>query len=62
MSYYFSLDDIRSERINARIFSHKFERMHNIKVDNLKSLCGRLPEDNECFFLKQLKALMHLHL
>lgn len=56
MSYYFTLEELQMERLNARLYSHKFERMHNLKLDNLKSLCGRLPEDNECFFIETTKS------
>jgi len=56
MSFYFDLDEIRQERINARMFSAKFERMHNARLENLKQLCGRLPEENECFFIETTKS------
>lgn len=56
MSFYFTLDDIYNERINARMHAHRFERMHAVKLENIKQLCGRLPEENECFFIETTKS------
>lgn len=56
MNPYFDLNDIYNERINARMHIHRFERMHGIKLENLKQLCGRLPDENECFFIETTKS------
>lgn len=56
MSFYFDINELEYERLNAKMYSHRFERMHNIKLDNLKQLCGRLPDDNECFFIETTKS------
>jgi hypothetical protein len=53
---YFSLDDIRKERNNARLYSARFERLHFFRIRNLKDLCGRLPEDEEVFFIETTKS------
>lgn len=56
MKPHFTLDEIYEERLNARMYVHKFERMHYLKLDSLKRLCGRLPEENECFFIETTKS------
>jgi hypothetical protein len=53
---YFSLDEIRSEKHNARLYSKRFERLHFFRVQNLKELCGRLPEEEEIFFIETKKS------
>jgi hypothetical protein len=53
---YFELDDLQGERLKARLYSIRFERMHYMKLRNVKQLCGRLPEDNECFFIETTKS------
>ncbi|HEY5508530.1 MAG TPA: hypothetical protein VIK29_07660 [Paludibacter sp.] len=56
MDYYFDLEELKQDLLNARMFSARFERKHFERVDNLKDLCGRLPEDEECFFIETTKS------
>lgn len=56
MNYYFDLEDVKRERINASLFSARFERKHYFRLENLKDLCGRLPDDEECFFIETTKS------
>lgn len=49
MSYYFSLEELRQEMTDSRLFSRRFETMLTFKLNSLKELCGRLPGDNEAF-------------
>ena len=51
MSYYFSLEELRQEMSDSRLFSRRFETMLTFKLNSLKELCGRLPGDNEAFFI-----------
>ncbi|MEL5895030.1 hypothetical protein AAE250_16245 [Bacteroides sp. GD17] len=56
MSYYFSLEELRQEMSDSRLFSKRFETMLTFKLNNLKELCGRLPKDNEAFFIETKKS------
>lgn len=56
MSYYFDLDELRKEMSASRMYSQRFEMMLTFKVNNLKELCGRLPEDGEIFFIETQKS------
>lgn len=56
MNHYFDLEELKRERVNASIHSARFERMHFFRVDNLKDLCGRLPNEEECFFIETTKS------
>jgi hypothetical protein len=56
MSYYFNLDELRKEMHSSRMYSQRFEMMLTFKVNNLKELCGRLPEDDEIFFIETQKS------
>jgi len=56
MSYYFDLDELRKEMSASRMYSQRFEMMLTFKVNNLKELCGRLPDDNEIFFIETQKS------
>lgn len=53
---YFHLNDIRKERLNARILCLKFDRIQELRLRNVKQLCGRLPADGECFFIETTKS------
>ncbi len=53
---YFTLDEIRRERHNAKLYSARFERLHFFRVQNLKELCGRLPDEEEVFFIETTKS------
>jgi len=53
---YFSLDELNKERNNARLYSARFERLHFFRIRNLKDLCGRLPEEEEVFFIETTKS------
>ena len=56
MSYYFSLEELRQEMTDSRLFSRRFETMLTFKLNSLKELCGRLPGDNEAFFIETQKS------
>ena len=56
MNKYFSIDDIQKERNNARLYSARFERLHFFRIRNLKDLCGRLPGEEEVFFIETTKS------
>jgi hypothetical protein len=42
------------------MYSERFENLLAFKVNNLKELCGRLPDTGDIFLLKQQRALLHL--
>lgn len=56
MSYYFSLKELRQEMTDSRLLSRRFETILAFKLNSLKELCGRLPDDNEAFSLKRKRA------
>lgn len=53
---YFSIDELIKEKNDARLYSAKFERLHIFRLRNLKDLCGRLPDDDEVFFIETTKS------
>lgn len=53
---YFDLNDIRKERLNARIICLKYDRIQEIRLRNVKQLMGKLPDDGECFFIETTKS------
>lgn len=55
-SRYFNLDDIIAEVRQSRIFSQRFENIQCYKLNSLRDLCGRLPDDNEAFFIETRKS------
>ena len=56
MGYYFDLDDLQREMTDSYLCSQRFESILAFKVNNLKDLCGRLPEENEAFFIETKKS------
>lgn len=56
MSYYFRLEELRQEMSDSHLFSKQFETMLSFKVNSLKELCGRLPKENEIFFIETKKS------
>lgn len=56
MSYYFNLEELRKEMSDSRIFTRRFETMLTFKLNSLKELCGRLPKENEAFFIETKKS------
>lgn len=56
MSIYFDLDDVIKEMRSARMYSKRFDLMLNFKLNNLKELCGKLPEKDEIFFIETQKS------
>lgn len=56
MGYYFSLDELRREMTDSSLLSQRFESLLTFKLDNLRDLCGRLPEDHEIFFIETKKS------
>ena len=51
MGYYFSLDDLKREMMDSCFYSQRFESLLTFKLDSLRELCGRLPDENEIFFI-----------
>lgn len=43
---------LKTKQSNSKSLRVKFEAMHEQKITSLKMLCGRLPEENEIFFLE----------
>lgn len=56
MGYYFDLADLQKEMMDSRLCAQRFESMIAFKVNNLRELCGRLPEDDEAFFIETKKS------
>jgi hypothetical protein len=43
---------ITTKESNSKALREKFDSMHDQKIATIKMLCGRLPEENEIFFLE----------
>ncbi|RGN42355.1 MULTISPECIES: hypothetical protein [unclassified Bacteroides] len=56
MKNYFVLDELEEEMRDAKMFSRRFEMLYTFKLNNLKELCGRLPNDDEIFFIETKKS------
>lgn len=56
MNYYFDLNELHQEMRESRMYSQRFEMMMTFKLNNLKELCGRLPKENEIFFIETMKS------
>lgn len=53
---YFSVDELFAEVRQSRMYSERFENILTFKLNNLKELCGRLPEEGEAFFIETKKS------
>ena len=53
---YFDLDELFAEVRQSRMFSQRFESILTFKLNNLRELCGRLPESGEVFFIETRKS------
>lgn len=56
MGYYFDLGDLQREMTDSYLCSQRFESLLTFKLNNLRELCGRLPEENEIFFIETRKS------
>lgn len=56
MSHYFDLQQLRREMSDSRLLSKRFEMVQTFKLNSLKELCGRLPEEGEAFFIETRKS------
>ena len=56
MSRFFSLQDLMAEVRQSRLFSQRFENIQCYKLNNLKELCGRLPDENQIYFIETRKS------
>ena len=56
MGYYFDLKELQREMADSYLYSQRFESLLTFKLNNLKELCGRLPADNEAFFIETKKS------
>lgn len=52
MNRYFNLDELFAEVRQSRMYSQRFENILCFKLNNLRELCGRLPDTNEAFFIE----------
>lgn len=48
--------ELQREMSDARLYSRRFELTQTMKVNTLKELCGRLPGNNEVFFIETKKS------
>lgn len=53
---YFDLQDLLVEVRHSRFYSERFAHAQVFKLNNLRELCGRLPDDNEAFFIETRKS------
>ena len=53
---FFDLDELFAEVRQSRMFSQRFENILTFKLNNLRELCGRLPENGEAFFIETRKS------
>ena len=56
MGFYFDLTDLQREMTDSYLCSQRFESILTFKVNSLKELCGRLPEEDEAFFIETKKS------
>lgn len=56
MAYYFDLRELQREMTDSYLYSQRFESILTFKLNNLKELCGRLPQDDEAFFIETKKS------
>ena len=56
MGYYFDLDELKREMTDSHLCSQRFESILTFKLNSLKELCGRLPEEDEAFFIETKKS------
>ena len=56
MNRYFNLDELFAEVRQSRMYSQRFENILCFKLNNLRELCGRLPDTNEAFFIETRKS------
>lgn len=54
--FYFDIYELQQELSDSRFYSHSFEMQQQFKVNALKELCGRLPRENEIFFIETQKS------
>ncbi len=54
--YYFDVLKLRDEQEGRKFFSEFYENQLTARVNTLKELCGRLPEENEAFFIETKKS------
>ena len=53
---FFDLDELFAEVRQSRMYSQRFESILTFKLNNLRELCGRLPENGEAFFIETRKS------
>ncbi|MDR0939934.1 MAG: hypothetical protein LBN29_11415 [Mediterranea sp.] len=53
---YFTLEELRREMSDARTRPASFERAQAFRVDRLADLVGRLPRENEIFFIETRRS------
>lgn len=53
---YFELDELYREVRQSRMYSQRFDNIMTFKLNSLKELCGRLPEDREAYFIETRKS------
>jgi len=53
---YFHISELQQQMQRAWSESEAYERMYTFKLNNLKELIGRLPNENEAFFIETKKS------
>ncbi len=56
MGYYFDINELQYKMDDSRLCDQRFESLLAFKVERLKQLCGRLPQENEAFFIETRKS------
>lgn len=56
MEGFFNLKQLKQQMADSKCFSKTFESRLAFRINSLKELCGRLPEENEIFFLETKKS------
>lgn len=56
MNSLFNIQDLNKELKDNKCFADSFENEMTFKVKSLKQLLGRLPDDNEIFFIETQKS------
>lgn len=54
--YYFNVNDLLQEQDGCKFHSEFYEHLLTARVNRLAELCGRLPQENEVFFIETKKS------
>ena len=56
MNKLFDLNDLKTDIMNSYKHSQVLEKSYYLRIENLKNLLGRLPRENEAFFIETKKS------